>query len=105
MNRIPKPLLAGIIALLAFGVWSWWPSTKGDRWLGYVEGETLYIAAPTPGRLAMRHVDRGARVAAGAELFALDSETADADLARLAAQVSANQAQVDDLGQARTRPR
>ena len=56
MNRIPKPLLAGIIALLAFGVWSWWPSTKGDRWLGYVEGETLYIAAPTPGRLAMRPV-------------------------------------------------
>ncbi|MEO5599224.1 MAG: HlyD family efflux transporter periplasmic adaptor subunit, partial [Novosphingobium sp.] len=104
INRLPKPLLGGIIlALLTLAAWLFWPAAKDDRWLGYVEAETLYIAAPTPGRLALRPVERGARVAAGTQLFSLDSETADADLARLAAQVSANQAQVEDLGQARQR--
>ncbi|MEP7221361.1 MAG: HlyD family efflux transporter periplasmic adaptor subunit [Novosphingobium sp.] len=104
MKLNPKVIAAALlVAAAAIALWLLWSQARDERWLGYVEGETLYIAAPVPGRLAARPVERGARVAAGAPLFALDGETADADLARLSAQVSANEAQVEDLGQARQR--
>lgn len=100
----PKPALA-LIAVAVIGTIAWynWPHAKEDRWLGYVEGETLYIAAPVPGRLASRAVERGASVAAGAALFSLDPESADADVARATAQVSASAAQAADLGEAKQR--
>ena len=40
---------------------------------GYVEGEFVYIASPLPGRLETFFVQRGAQVAAGDPLFALES--------------------------------
>lgn len=39
---------------------------------GYVEGEFVYISAPLPGRLETLFVQRGARVATGDPLFALE---------------------------------
>ena len=39
---------------------------------GYVEGEYVYVSAPVAGTLARLDVERGAQVAAGAPLFALD---------------------------------
>ena len=39
---------------------------------GYVEGEYVYVASPVAGRLQTLEVARGAQVAAGAPLFALD---------------------------------
>jgi len=48
-------------------------------------------------------VERGGRVAAGAELFALDPRTADADSAQAAAQVANAQSALADLGAARQR--
>lgn len=41
---------------------------------GYVEGEFVYVAAPLAGRLDALSVDRGARVAVGAPLFALERD-------------------------------
>lgn len=104
MTDIPKPAI-GVAVLVVAGLvaWYFWPRAEGGQWLGYVEAETMYVAAPVSGRLAARQVDRGSPVAAGAPLFSLDPESTDADTARLAAQVAAAQAQAQDLGQARQR--
>jgi HlyD family secretion protein len=104
VNRIPKPLIfAAVLAVLATIAWYFWPKPAEERWLGYVEAETLYIGAPVSGRLAQRSVDRGGSVAAGAPLFSLDPETTDADTARLAAQVAAAQADAANLASVRQR--
>lgn len=104
MPAIPKPLIA-VAVLAAMGGGAWY-ATRPDpdaNWLGYVEAETMYVAAPVSGRLASRPVDRGAAVAEGAPLFSLDPESSDADTARVEAQVAAARAQAGDLGQARQR--
>ena len=75
-----------------------------EGWLGYVEGESIFVAAPVAGTLASLNVTRGAAVAAGAPLFALDPQTSNADLAQLQAAVIAAQAHRDDLLKARQRP-
>jgi HlyD family secretion protein len=46
--------------------------TDVDRVQGYVEGEFVYVASPTPGALLELNVRRGEQVEAGAPLFALD---------------------------------
>ncbi|WP_296676481.1 HlyD family efflux transporter periplasmic adaptor subunit [Novosphingobium sp.] len=104
MPALPKPLI-GVVVLSAIGAAIWYTArpTPQANWLGYVEAETLYVAAPVSGRLASRAVDRGAIVSAGAPLFSLDPESTDADTARVAAQVAAAQAQVGDLAQSRQR--
>lgn len=104
MSGLPKPVI-GIAVLAVAGGLAWYttrPAAEAN-WLGYVEAETMVVAAPVSGRLAERAVDRGTSVAAGAALFSLDPESTDADTARLEAQVTAAQAQVGDLGQARQR--
>ncbi|MBS0476452.1 MAG: HlyD family efflux transporter periplasmic adaptor subunit [Proteobacteria bacterium] len=104
MPAIPRPLIA-VVALAAIGGTIWYATRPSPdaNWLGYVEAETMYVAAPVSGRLAARAVDRGAVVAAGAPLFSLDPVTADADTAQIEAQVAAAQAQAGDLAQARQR--
>lgn len=104
MSGPPKPLIA-VVALGAIGAGAWFFLHEPDsaNWLGYVEAETMYVAAPVSGRLAARPVDRGASVAAGTVLFSLDPESTDADTARLEAQLQAAQAQATDLSQARQR--
>ena len=65
MIAIPKPAI-GALALVLLGAagWYYWPAAEGENWLGYVEAETIYVAAPVSGRLAARPVERGASVAA-----------------------------------------
>lgn len=104
MKALPKPIIA--LSVLALGGAAYWwlaPPAQPERWLGYVEGEPLLIAAPVSGTLATRPVMRGQTVAAGAALFTLDPQTADADTAQLAAQVAAAKAQAADLAQGRNR--
>jgi HlyD family secretion protein len=104
MKALPKPIIA--LSVLALGGAAYWwlaPPAQPERWLGYVEGEPLLIAAPVSGTLAARPVMRGQTVAAGAALFTLDPQTADADTAQLAAQVAAAKAQAADLAQGRNR--
>lgn len=101
----PPKLVIGVAALGLAGAAAWYfmRSPEPANWLGYVEAETMYVAAPVAGRLAARPVERGASVTAGALLFALDPESTDADTARAEAQVAAAKAQAADLGQARQR--
>lgn len=104
MKRPPAPLI--VLALLAAGIAAWLafgPAEEPPRWLGYVEGEALYVAAPVSGTLASRPVVRGGRVAAGQTLFALDPRTADAETARATADVQQAQAQLADLADRRER--
>ena len=103
--KLPLPVIGGAAVVLVAGgaVWLAWPSASDDRWLGYVEGEPLYIAAPIAGTLASRAVDRGTRVKAGDALFALDPVVTDAETQRLQGQLDAARAQLSDLQQARER--
>ena len=104
MNKMLRPVIAAGLFVLAVSLWFLTGAgEKPERWLGYVEGETLYIAAPVSGRLAERAVDRGQRVAVGDPLFSLDPETVDADTERLKAQVAAARAQVQNLEDASQR--
>ena len=105
MNQIPKPVIGALLlATLALAAWYFWPRAPEERWLGYVEAETLYIAAPVSGRLAARPAVRGASVTTGAALFSLDAVVSDADTARLQAEVAAARAQAANLGTPRQRP-
>lgn len=104
MRSPPKPVLAGALVLL--GVAAWWTFGReepDDSWLGYVEGETLYVAAPVSGRLYNRSVERGSVVAPGAPLFSLDPQSADAGVDQASAQVSVRSAEAADLAMARQR--
>ncbi len=104
MSGPPKPLIAIVaLGLIGAAVWHFTRPQEPAHWLGYVEAETMYVAAPISGRLAARPVERGAIVAAGTVLFTLDPESTDADTARLEAQVVAAKAEATDLGQARQR--
>lgn len=104
MAPIPKPAIGAALLVVAGGIaWLNWPAPESEKWLGYVEAETIYVAAPVSGRLAARPVERGARVAPGNMLFALDPETAAADAAGASARVSAASAQVADLSDPRQR--
>ena len=104
MKSIPKTAI--LLAVVLIASLSWWffgRSKPEERWLGYVEGETLYIAAPVSGRLQSRSVERGSTVAPGAELFSLDPEVSEASVDQAAAQGAASSAQVSDLLHARQR--
>lgn len=98
-------IIAAVLALLGAGLWWWLSRPRAEEgWLGYVEGEAIYVAAPVAGTLASLDVTRGGQVAAGQRLFALDPQANAAELARLAAAVAAAKAEVADLEKARQRP-
>ena len=96
-------IVAGGFAIAAGTLWYFTRADTPDAWLGYVEGEALYVAAPVSGTLASRPVERGGAVVPGQALFSLDPRTADADAAQAAAGLASAQAQAADLADARQR--
>lgn len=102
-RAIPIILLVLAVAAAAF-VWQRRPAAPEEGWLGYVEGETLRVAAPVAGTLARLDVERGASVPQGAPLFALNPVSSDADIRRLEAEVSRARAQREDLRKQQRRP-
>jgi len=104
MRSLPRPLLVSLIAAaLLATAWVVFRTKSEAPWLGYVEGESLYIAAPVSGRLQLRPVERGAAVKPGALLFSLDPESVDASVSQAEAQLAASSAQAGDLGAAKQR--
>lgn len=63
---------------------------------GYIEGETLYMAAPVAGTVAELSVRRGDRVTAGAALFVIEPDQRTAQGERAAAELRAALAQAED---------
>jgi len=70
---------------------------NGDRYLGYVEGETSLIAPPVAGQLLERPVDRGGRVKKGDRLFVIDPTLARAEVARAEAALAESKARHENL--------
>ncbi|WP_332670642.1 HlyD family secretion protein [Aromatoleum sp.] len=73
-------------------------------WNGYVEGEFVYLAAPQAGYLKTLDAARGARVAAGEQVFALASDPDAQALASAEARVEAARSRVDNLSEPRRPP-
>lgn len=72
-------------------------SPDSGLWQGYVEGDSLLIAAPVSGTLDKVSVSEGDQVRAGAPLFDLSPEPQQAALAQSQAQVSQARAQLQNL--------
>jgi HlyD family secretion protein len=72
-GRLRKPLLVLGVLIASTCIFSGCDRKDPRQWQGYVEGEFVYVAAPVPGSLQALHVQRGAQVAAGDPLFALES--------------------------------
>lgn len=71
---------------------------------GYVEGEFVHVATSGAGQLVQLMAVRGDRVAAGAPLFALESESETAALRQAREQLAAAEAQLRDLQEGRRPP-
>jgi HlyD family secretion protein len=63
---------------------------------GYIEGETLYLAAPVAGTVAELGVRRGQRVAAGTPLFVIEPDQRAAQSERAEAELQAALSQAED---------
>ncbi len=72
------------------------PAQKGS-FEGYVTGEYVLVASPAAGRLLRLPVERGARVEAGMELFALDPRPEQDAVSQAVADLAAELATVADL--------
>jgi HlyD family secretion protein len=71
---------------------------------GYLEGEFIYVAAPLAGRLENLPAAKGARVEAGAPLFALEQASELAAQRQAADQLRSAQARLEDLRKGSRRP-
>jgi HlyD family secretion protein len=97
-----------VLALVALAGAALVPSLyarDADRgWQGWIEADTLFVAAEDTGRIASMAAVEGADVAAGDLLFALGAETGRADLAAAEAAVAEARARLARLEAAQQRP-
>ena len=81
-------ILLAVIVAAAFFAWRWFGPGPRERYLsGYIEGESLFLAAPVAGTVSSIMADEGQRIAAGARLFAIDPATLSAQGEQAQAQV------------------
>jgi HlyD family secretion protein len=90
-QKLPRPVQAALPALLLLLLaWNLWRLAfpPAPVWIGYMEGEYLYVTSPVAGYLSDLAVHRGDEVAQNAPLFQLegdpDLQTRDQAQARLA---------------------
>ena len=98
MNKFIAGLIIAIAAAGFYFKDRWLPQPPGQaNYLGYVEGETIMIAAPQAGRITTRPATKGAAIRKGDPVFSLDPGVAAAERARAEAAVRTAQAQFDNL--------
>lgn len=104
MKRV-VPFVMIALALGAFVLRDrWLPAAPGQaNYLGYVEGETILVAAPVAGRILARVAVKGASVNKGDILFSLDAAVEEAELLRSSAAVATARAQLENLRSGRRR--
>jgi HlyD family secretion protein len=98
-----------ILALVAIGAAIWWSvNRRGDDhqgvFLGYVEGDQLFIGPNEGERLAKLDVEVGDSVKAGAPLFAMATPLLDQQRSEAAARLEQMEAQLQNLKAAINRP-
>ena len=100
------PVLIVALAVAAFyfkGIWL--PAPAGQtNYLGYVEGETILIAAPQAGRISVRTFSKGDKIKQGDIVFSLDTDIATAEVERAAAAILTAQAQLANLMSGKRQP-
>lgn len=76
MSRRTIIVLAAVLIGAAVAAWLLLGGSERERFLsGYIEGESLFLAAPVAGTVSSVSVAEGTRVAAGQRLFAIDPAT------------------------------
>lgn len=98
MNR--RMVVAGVAGAAALAAVGWLVLGRGGETHvlgGYVEGDPLYLAAPTSGAVADLYVREGGRVAAGDRTFLIDPSVAGAQAEGAEAAERASRARADDL--------
>ena len=81
-------ILLAVIAVAAVLAWRWFGPGPRERMLsGYIEGESLFLAAPVAGTVSGISAQEGQRVPAGAQLFTIDPATLSAQGEQARAQV------------------
>lgn len=88
-----KIALAALAALLLAAC----ARRESSAYQGYLEGEFVYVAAPLAGQLEQLAVTRGARVEAGAPLFALEQGAELSAMREAAERLRSAQARLADL--------
>ncbi|PWB90840.1 HlyD family secretion protein [Methylocystis sp. MitZ-2018] len=94
------------LALLAIVVWrvAYRPTTPADVFLGYVEGEILYIGPYETERVANLAVSAGAQVKKGDPLFTMSTTLLDRARDEASARIAQLEAQVENVQAAMNRP-
>jgi HlyD family secretion protein len=87
-----------VLAIVVLGVILWRAfgphADDQDLLTGYVEGDQLYLSSPVAGTVGQIMVAKGQRVEAGAQLFAMDPATLNAQQGQAAARTEQARAQV-----------
>lgn len=91
MSEFLAGVLAGLMALLPGG------AAEPAGYVGYLEGDYVYVAPASPGRLVDIAVAEGQHVTQGQRLFTLDSRQQVAQHDAAAARVASAQATLDNL--------
>ncbi|MCD7060660.1 HlyD family secretion protein [Pelagibacterium xiamenense] len=98
MSHRLRPLLAIVVfaGLAYFSFWYFTRPVEPAVLNGYIEGNTLYLAAPAAAPLRSLAVAAGDRVNAGDPLFSLDETIINAQIAQAEAAIGAAEARLDD---------
>ncbi|PPD46192.1 MAG: HlyD family secretion protein [Methylocystis sp.] len=104
-----KKLALVLAILVSLGSFFAWRMTRVDSaanapFLGYVEGETLYIGPNEGERVAVLFVSAGAAVKAGDPLFSMSTPLLDRSRAEAVARIGQLEAQMQNLKAATSRP-
>ena len=99
MNYLKPTIALGLLTLLAACT-----SETEERFQGYVEGETVLVAAQQNGQLTSLTVRRGDTIKAGTALFSQDRAVEAASVEQAKAQLAQAQAQFADLASGKRPP-
>ncbi len=89
--------VAVLSALSLYGLAACSSGENNGAYVGYVEAEYVYVAAPQPGWLTEAPVKQGDEIAAGDMLFELDKDQQSAMLAAAAARATEAEARIRDI--------
>jgi HlyD family secretion protein len=95
MNRARPIIIAVLLIGAAALLWYFLGGPKRVRLLsGYIEGDSLFLAAPVAGTVSTIAAQEGQRVPAGAQLFTIDPATLSAQGEQARAQVAEARTQI-----------